>query len=125
MTEGVFPFRRMTQAMLVPVGNGSASSFEVPSGVIKPDFNAFLIFNPNRVCAELRGTSVPQSGPAPTSATPASGTGIDWLFPPGHWAVYTTQYPLFMSAQAFDTPLWPLASAGTLVPLRLWYGYGA
>ena len=126
MSEGVFPFRRMTQALLVPVGLDSASTFTVPDGIIKPDYNAFLIFNPNKVCAELRGTSMPPSGsPVPSSAIMASGDGVDWLFPPGHWAVYSTQYPMFMSSKAFDTPLWPISQVGALVPLRLWYGYGA
>lgn len=125
MSEGTFPFRRMTQALLVPVGLDTPSSLKVPDGIIKPDYNAFLVFNPNKVCAELRGTSMPPTGPAPTAPNMASGDGIDWVFPPGHWAVYTTQYPLFMSSKAFDTPIWPIAQVGTLIPLRLWYGYGA
>ena len=126
MSEGVFPFRRMTQALLVPVGVANASAYTVPDGMIKPDYTAFLVFNPNNCCVELRGTSMPiPTGPAPTQAVLASGDGIDWLFPPGHWSVYTTQYPMFMSAKAFDTPAFPLSAAGTTIPLRLWYGYGA
>lgn len=126
MSEGVFPFRRMTQALLVPVGVATASAYTVPEGMIKADYTAFLVFNPNNCCVELRGTSMPVPvGPAPSQAVLASGDGIDWLFPPGHYSVYTTQYPMFMSAKAFDTQAFPVASVGTPIPLRLWYGYGA
>lgn len=123
MSEGVFPFRRMTKALLVPVAT-TATSFQVPSGLIKPDYNAFCIVNPNVCWVGLRGTSaVNNEGQAPTEAIMASQDGDDWLFNPGHFGVYTTQHPFFMSAIALSMPGYELPD--TFVPLRLYYGYGA
>lgn len=123
MSENVFPFRRATRALPIPVGP-TASSMAVPDGYIKAEYNAFLIVNPNLCWVSFKGTSMPASGVAPTSADSALADGLDWLIPPGHFSVYSTQYPIFMSAVALPMPGYPLDGL-TYTPLRIYYGYGA
>ncbi len=107
-------FRRMTQAVLIPVGP-TASNAAVPNGWIMPGYNAFAVYNPNLCAVELRGAK------AGDAAAATSGQGIDWLFPPGFWDVFATQTPTNMSAQAIEVPGFPLAGL-TYSPLRIWYG---
>jgi hypothetical protein len=120
-------FRRMTRALPVTVVNSptSASALTVPGGYIRSSYNAFAVFNPNTCCVGLRGTSRPPNQPAPTTPLIASADGLDWIFPPDFWGVFSTQNPIFMSAIALSFPTHPdvPADAG-LVPLRVWYGVG-
>lgn len=120
-------FRRMTRALAVPVFNvpTEANAVKVPDGFILPSYNAFAVFNPNVCSVALRGTSRPTGTPAPTTPLLAQTDGLDWLYPPGFWGVFSTQYPFFMSAIALSTPIAPDVPADSgLVPLRLWYGVG-
>lgn len=125
MSEFTFPFRRMTRALLVPV-SATASSFAVPNGFFQqPMYTAFMVVNPNACWVGLRGTSYNADGSAPASATLADADGADWLFNPGHSAVYSTQYPAFMSAIALAMPGYQLPPADGYTPLRVYYGFGA
>jgi hypothetical protein len=123
MSEHTFPFRRMTKAVLVPVSETptQGNRLTVPEGYVKPDYNAFAVYNPNIVDVALRGTSMVDGQPAPTEAILAAEG--DWEFPPKFWGVFSTQYPMFMSAIALVSPGYPLT--GSYKPLRVWYGYGA
>lgn len=122
MAENTFPFRRMTRAILVPVGT-TASTVQIPNGFILPDYNAFMVVNPNMCWVALRGTSRAGDGTMPTQANMAMPDARDWLFNPGHIAVYTTQYPVWMSALAVAMPSYPIPTE--FADLRVYYGYGA
>ena len=115
------PFRRMTKGLLVPVAE-APTWMEVPEGFIDESYTAFMIVNPNVCWVGLGGTSGAMDKPKPTVPNMASPDGTDWLFPPGHVAVYSTQYPVFMSAVAIAMPGFELP--GQYVPLRVYYGYG-
>ena len=122
-----FAFKRMTRALLVPVVNTptAATALSVPTGFIKPSYNAFQIFNPNSCVVGLRGTSRPTGQPVPTSPLIVYDGGVDWEFPPGFVGVYSTQYPFFMSAAAMTVPAYPdVPGDSGLLPLRLMYGIG-
>lgn len=125
MSDFTFAFRRLTKALMVPVVNVPTveTAIAVPDGFIKPSYKAFQVFNPNTSCVALRGTSWPPGTPKPT--VPNIAEIDDWNFMPGFTAVYSTQNPIFMSAFAFATPIYPdVASDEELVPLRVWYGMG-
>lgn len=122
-----FAFKRMTRAVPVAVVNAptTGSATKVPDNLILPSYNAFAVFNPNVCCVGLRGTSRPTGQPVPTTPLLAQADGLDWLFTPGFWGVFSTQYPFFMSAIALSMPIAPTVPADAdLVPLRLWYGIG-
>jgi len=120
-------FRRMTRALAVPVVSAptAQNATQVPAGFILQSYNAFAVFNPNICTVGLRGTSRPTGQPVPTAPILAQADGLDWLFPPGFWGVFSTQFPFFMSAIALPMPIAPDVPAdNALVPLRLWYGVG-
>ncbi len=120
-------FRRMTRALPVTVVNTPTPSnaVKVPDGFILPSYNAFAVFNPNVCAVGLRGTSRPTGNPVPTTPLLAQADGLDWVFPPGFWGVFSTQYPFFMSAIALSMPIAPdVPTDAALAPLRLWYGQG-
>lgn len=120
-------FRRMTRALPVTVVNTptAQTAVQVPDGFILPSYNAFAVFNPNVCSVGLRGTSRPTGAPAPTTPLIAQADGLDWVFPPGFWGVFSTQYPFFMSAIALSMPIAPdVPGDAALFALRLWYGVG-
>lgn len=119
------PFRRMTRALLIPV-SATASSYSVPDAYIRPEYDSFLVINPNQCWVGLRGTSwTDESQPKPTIALMADDDGADWLFPPGHVSVWSTQFPEFMSAMALPMPGYSLPPADGYTPLRVYYGNGS
>lgn len=127
MSAFTFAFRRMTPALLVPVVNVPTveTALEVPDGYIQPSYKAFAIYNPNKCAVALRGTSYTPPNPRPTTPLLVRPEGIDWVFPPDFWSVFSTQNPAFVSACAVWTPNHPdLPPDEELVPLRLWYGSG-
>lgn len=116
--SGTFAFRRITDPLQVPVAV-EPTRFEVPTGFFDeggPGYKttAFLVANPNMCWVRLRGTS---SGPH-RPVSPRMG----WLFPPGFLGVYSTQYPVTMSAMAVAMPGVPLPTE--FAPLDLIYGGG-
>lgn len=115
----------MTRALKVPVTTtpSQANALTIPEGFINPQLKAFLVVNPNTCWVGLRGTSRVMGQPDPTQATLANSDGADWLFPPHHFGVYSTQSPLFMSAIALAMPGFPVP--GELTELRVYYGVGA
>lgn len=128
MSAFTFAFRRMTSALLVPVVNTptAATALTVPDGFILPSYKAFAVYNPNVCCVALRGTSYTPPNPKPTVPNLARPQGIDWVFEPGFWSVFSTQGPVFMSACTVpDIPRFPFVPEDAdLRPLRVWYGAG-
>lgn len=112
----------MTKALLVTVAE-APTFVPVQPGWIDPTYTAFMVVNPNICWVGLRGTTPVEGQPPPTEPAMTTLDGTDWLFPPGHVGVYTTQYPVFMSAVALNFPGFGLP--GQYVPLRIYYGYGA
>jgi hypothetical protein len=128
MSDFTFSFRRLTEALLVPVVNTPTTdkALTIPDGFITKSMKAFAVYNPNVCVVSLRGTSQPAGQPKPTTPNLVRTTGVDWLFEPGFFGVFSTQNPVFMSACAFGTPRYPdVPTDANLVPLRVWYGMGA
>lgn len=125
MSSYVFPFRRMTKCLRVPVTTNptQANALTVPPGFINPQYKSFMIVNPNACWVNMRGTSATLNDPNPTQANLASADDDYWLLPPHHFGVYSTQNPLFVSAIALAMPGFTLPAE--FVPLRLAYGVGA
>ena len=121
MSEMNFPFQRMTDPLLIPVGP-TPSQLLVPNGFFTSTngrYSSFLVVNKNRCSVRFHGFSYASSA-SPYLVTATTG----WSFPPGHFGVYTTQYPDIISCIAEDSPLWPLADVTSFVPLEASYGYG-
>jgi hypothetical protein len=103
-SEGQIPFRRMTDPLQVPVGP-QAAQFVMPANYIPLGANAFLIVNPNLFWMRLKGSGVaaPNVDPigdyAPVVGTP-DGAGTGWLFQPGFFGVFTSQFPRYLSTIA-------------------------
>jgi hypothetical protein len=102
-SEGQIPYRRMTDPLQVPVGP-SVTRFEVPAGYVPTGANAFLVINPNLSWMRLKGSGVayPEREPVgeyvPVVGTDGQGTG--WLFQPGFFGVFTSQFPRYLSTIA-------------------------
>lgn len=116
--SGTFAFRRITDPLQVPVA-AEPTKFDVPADFFAeggPGYKttAFLVVNPNMCWVRLRGTS---SGPH-RPVSPRMG----WLFPPGFVGVFSTQYPVTMSAMAVAMP--GVALPTEFAPLDLIYGGG-
>ena len=95
LSGGQIGFRRITDPLQLPVGT-TASQFPIPDGYIPSDANAFLIINPNNFWVRLRGSGQYGVGTFnPVVGTDGQGTG--WLFQPGFFGVFTTQFPNFLS----------------------------
>lgn len=92
-SDNAFPFRRLTEPLLLPVGPESQTT-AVPSGFIPQGAKSFLVVNRNPFWVRLRGANAAtSSNPAGLVVTPDTG----WLFPPGFWGVFSTQQPEFMA----------------------------
>ncbi len=90
MSANVFAFRRMTDPIRMAVGP-TPTQIVVPPGFIKPEYTSFQVVNPNKFAVRLRGS---KGTYIPVSET----TG--WFWTPNLVAVYSTQYPDFMSTLA-------------------------
>lgn len=113
-------FRRSSNPVLVP-------ATDVPSQVTVPSMPAgvttFCAVNSYPVWIRLKGT-----GTGNPFSPVAEHEG--WLFPPGHFGVYATQFPAFMSAIAVDRPGFPIKNMdGELLypnaAIEISYGSGA
>lgn len=113
-------FRRASNPMMVPATD-VPSQYSVTG--IPPGATTFCAVNSYPIWIRLKGTA---------DGTPFSAChdGEGWLFPPGHFGVYATQYPRWMSAVAVDRPGFPIKdpNGALLYPnaaLEVSYGSGA
>ena len=116
--SGTFAFRKMTEALLLPVG-ASPTKFEVPAGFFDeggPGYQAtsWYVTNPNDCWVRLRGTT--------TGEYVAVSATSGWCFPPGFVGTFSTQRPIFMSTLAVPKPGRPLPTE--FAPLEIIYGGG-
>lgn len=123
MNQRNFPFRRnLTVSPIMVPATDEPSYIEVEltaaSGV-----TSFAAINSFPIYIRLVGT--------PASAEPnLAGEGVGWLFPPGHFGIYSSQYPRGLSAVAVERPGFPIydGNGELLYPeanLELAYGGGA
>lgn len=113
-------FRRAANPVIVPATD-VASQVAVP--VLPEGSTTFSAVNSYPVWIRLKGTAY-----GSTFSPVQEGEG--WLFPPGHFGVYATQFPKWMSAIAVDRPGFPIKDGnGVLLypnaALEVAYGSGA
>lgn len=115
-----FPFKRdlSVSPVMVPAKDTASkvTMGQLPSGV-----TSFAMVNAYPFFIRLLGSSG-------TFKPAVEGDG--WLVPPGHFGVYSTQSPQFLSCIAVDRPGFPIkdGSGVLLYPnavLELFYGSGA
>lgn len=111
MSENSYPFRRSTDPYQLAV-DVSAQKFDVPMDIKAGGYTSFLVVNANPFWVRLRG-----SNGSYVAVTETTG----WLFPPGFFGTFSTQYPEFMSAMSVARQGIP---AGTGI-LEISYGGGA
>lgn len=92
---GLIPFRRLTDPLQIPVGP-EAGRFNVPENFIPKEANAFWVVNANLFWVRLKGSPDKNAAYAAVTDTPPTG----WLWMPGYTAVFTTQFPVWMSTLA-------------------------
>lgn len=117
-----FPFRRNTAVspFMIPATDQPS---KVAIGPLPDGITSFGMVNTYPVHIRLVGT------PADGEFNPAA-EGVGWIVPPGHFGVYTTQFPKWVSAIAVDRPGFPIkdSSGALLYPqarLELFYGSGS
>ncbi len=118
-----FPFKRnlTVSPVLVPATN--QASF-VTLGRLPDSVTSFAMVNSYPVWIRLVGT------PMESQQNQMASGNTGWLVPPGHFGVYSTQFPRGLSALAVDRPGFPLLNSnGNLMypqaTLELFYGSGA
>lgn len=117
------PFRRNLAVSPIMVPATDQASFKL-LGALPDGVTSFGVVNSYPVYIRLLGT--PMSADNPVMATPTDG----WLFPPGHFGIYSTQFPKGLSCLAVARPGFPIkdANGALLYPdaaLELFYGSGA
>jgi hypothetical protein len=122
MNSRNFPFRRNLAVSPIMVPATDEPSF-VSLGKLPESVTSFGIVNSYPVYIRLLGT--PMGGPQQMAAE-----GKGWLVPPGHFGVYSTQFPMGLSCIAVERPGFPLFDddGDLLYPqaaLELFYGSGA
>jgi hypothetical protein len=118
------PFRRMTDPVQITVGASAQPTMVPPEKLVDPStpsarLTSFYVVNPNNFWVRAKGFANASDCNA-TGVTPTTG----WLWPPGHVAVYSTQYPVCASAMAVPMPGFPLPADAAMKPLEWSYGYG-
>jgi hypothetical protein len=120
-STSTFAFRRMSEPVQAAVGPTAQATMVPPNLMLDPvskqRLGSFYIANPNMVWIRLKGFSN-QDDCNNIGVTPTTG----WLWPPGHVAVYSTQYPVCISVMAVPKPGFPLT--GDYAPAELSYGPG-
>lgn len=118
--SGTFAFRKTSDLILkVPVGI-QPSRFVVPEGFFEEGgqghlATSFYVKNDNTCAVRLRGS---------TNQFRPVDEDHGWPpFDPGFTAVFSTRYPVLMSAMAVATPRFPTIGEW-LVPLEISYGGG-
>lgn len=115
-----FPFKRDLSVSPVMIPAKDTAS-RVDMGALPNGVTSFAMVNSYPVFMRLLGSSG-------TFKPVVEGDG--WLVPPGHFGVYSTQNPRFLSCIAVDRPNFPIkdGSGALLYPgamLELFYGSGA
>lgn len=116
------PFRRNLSVSPIMIPAKDTASY-VLIGKLPDGVTSFGVINSYPVYIRLLGT--PMSSPSPLLAVEGDG----WLFPPGHFGIYSTQFPKGLSCIAVARPGFPIKSGGSLLypdaALELFYGSGA
>lgn len=117
------PFRRNLSVSPIMVPARDTPSF-VALGQLPKGVTSFGVVNSYPVYIRLIGTPMVSA----TNVMAVEGDG--WLFPPGHFGIYATQFPRGLSCIAVERPGFPIKDAGgaLLYPgaaLELFYGSGA
>lgn len=118
------PFRRMSEPVPVAVGSTAQMTMIPPERLVDPDaptarLTSFYVVNPNNFWVRAKGfRNAADCGSV--GVTPTTG----WLWPPGHVAVYSTQYPVCASAMAVPMPGFPLPADTAMKPIEWSYGFG-
>lgn len=117
-----FPFRRNLSISPIMIPAGATASV-VQLGALPKGVTSFGVVNSYPVHIRLIGTPMEASSPV------LAGEGKGWLFPPGHFGIYSTQYPKAVSCIAVSRPGFPAfdANGAALFPdaaLELFYGSG-
>ncbi len=115
-----FPFRRNTTVSPVMIPATDVAS-QVALGALPSGVTSFAMVNAFPIFIRLTGS--PETGFIPA----ADWQG--WIVPPGHFGVYSTQYPFYLSCIAVERPGFPIynGSGQLLYPgakLELLYGSG-
>ncbi|TKD50215.1 hypothetical protein [Sphingomonas baiyangensis] len=117
------PFRRNLSVSPIMVPATDEPSY-VAVGPLPNGVTSFGVVNSYPVYIRLLGTSMGDETPND------AGEGLGWLFPPGHFGIYSTQFPAGVSAIAVERPGFPIhdEEGALLYPeaaLELFYGSGA
>ena len=117
------PFRRNLSVSPIPVPATDEASY-VEIGRLPEGVTSFGAVNSYPIYIRLLGTAMGDATPNMASE------GNGWLFPPGHFGIYSTQFPKGVSAIAVDRPGFPIHDddGELLYPeahLELFYGSGA
>lgn len=118
-----FPFRRNLVVSPIMVRATDVASYK-PLGKLPDGVTTFGVINSYPVYIRLLGT--PMGAAEPMMAKEGDG----WLFPPGHFGIYSTQFPKGLSAIAVERPGFPVkdSNGSLLYPqamLELFYGSGS
>lgn len=118
-----FPFRRNLSVSPIMVPAGKAASV-ITLGTLPKGVTSFGVINSYPIYIRLLGT--------PMGAEQASlaKEGDGWLFPPGHFGIYSTQFPKALSCIAVSRPGFPAfdGAGNPLFPeaaLEIFYGSGS
>lgn len=114
-----FPFKRNAGVSPIMVPATDTPS-QVEIGPLPDGVTSFAMINSYPVYVRLEGSSG-------TFSAVTAGTG--WLVPPGHFGVYSTRYPKWVSCVAVERPGFPIkdGNGALLYPdakLELLYGSG-
>lgn len=117
------PFRRNLSVSPIMVPATDEASF-VALGRLPQGVTSFGVINSYPVYIRLLGTPMGQAQPS------RANDGDGWLFPPGHFGIYATQFPKGLSCIAVERPGFPLYSEdGELLypdaALEIFHGSGA
>lgn len=132
-TSNTYPFRRRTDPFRIPATNAPSQVLIGPDLAVVKGLTSFLMVNSYPVWMRLKGSGVIRmsSGTQTGTFSPVA-EGEGWLIPPApFFGVFTTQYPVWVSAMAVARPNYPIFAAdGTtlLYPdavLEIAYGGGA
>lgn len=118
------PYRRMSDPVQITVSSTPQATMVPPEKLFDPAspamrLTSFYVVNPNNFWVRAKGFTNAADCNA-VGVTPTTG----WLWPPGHVAVYSTQYPVCASAMGVPMPGFPLPADAAMKPIEWSYGYG-
>lgn len=130
-TTNNYPYRRRTDPFLIPAKD-VASQVELGTRLLEvTGLTSFTMVNSFPIWMRLKGSGITNVATRKMTGTfsPVE-EGKGWLIPPGpFFGIFTTQYPVWVSAMAVERPGFPIKAAGgaLLYPdavLELAYGGG-